>query len=165
MIDKNDFKALFEEYFDSIRLYIYYKIAEKEAADDMAQDVFMAVWVKRADVGLKNIKQLLYKIAAGMVVDYYRRCDVKADFTKWMRLKDDETTVTPHEHTEYNETMGLYANALNCMTEGQREVFMMSREEQLTYKEIAERLNLSIKAIEKRMNGALKVINDNMLKL
>ena len=51
------------------------------------------------------------------------------------------------------------------MTDGQREVYMMSREEQLTYREIAERLDLSVKAIEKRMKGALKVLNDKMITL
>ena len=61
--------------------------------------------------------------------------------------------------------MERYANALNCMPEGQREVFMMSREEQLTYKEIAQRLDISVKAVEKRMSGALKIVNEKMLTL
>lgn len=165
MIGKNDFKVVFETYYESIRLYIYYKIAEKEAADDMAQDVFMAVWEKRADITLQNIKSLLYKMAAGGVVDYYRKCDVKADFSKWVKLNGSDNTVTPHEQAEYNDAVKRYAVALSDMPEGQREVFMMSREEQLTYKEIALRLNLSVKAVEKRMSGALKVLNNKMLTL
>jgi RNA polymerase sigma-70 factor (family 1) len=165
MIDKSDFKVMFEEYYESIRLYIYYKIADKEAADDMAQDVFMAVWEKRAGIKLQNIKSLLYKIAAGFVVDYYRKCDVKADFTRWVRSRSNDGAVTPHEQAEYSDAMRGYAVALNSMSEKQREVFMMSREEQLTYKEIAQRLDISIKTVEKRMSGALKVVNDKMLTL
>lgn len=165
MIDKNDFKALFEEYYESIRLYIYYKIAEKDAADDMAQDVFMVVWEKRADMELQNIKALLYKIASGFIVDYYRKCEVKADFKKWISCNINETDVPANERAEYNEMMQMYANALNSMADGQREVFMMNREEQLTYREIAERLQISIKAVEKRMSGALKILKDNMLTL
>jgi RNA polymerase sigma-70 factor (family 1) len=165
MIDKNDFKALFDEYYESIRLYIYYKIAEKETADDIAQDVFMAIWEKRGTLKLQNIKSLLYKIASGFIVDYYRKCDVKADFSKWIRNYRTEVSESTDEQAEFNETMQRYANALNNMGEGQREVFMMNREEQLTYREIAERLNLSVKAVEKRMSGALKVLNDNMLTL
>jgi len=165
MIDKNDFKALFDEYYESIRLYIYYKIAEKDAADDMAQDVFMAVWEKKSEVSLQNIKALLYKIAAGYIVDYYRRCDVKADFKKWISCTFIEASVSTNEQAEYKEMMQLYANALNCMADGQREVFMMNREEQLTYQEIAERLRISVKTVEKRMSGALKVLKNNMLTL
>ena len=166
MIDKNDFKAIFEEYYESIRLYIYYKIAEKDAADDMAQDVFMKVWEKRTCMNLQNVKSLLYKIAAGFVIDYYRKCDVKADFSKWVRYtSNSDGAITPHEQAEYSDAMKHYADALNCMADGQREVFMMSREEQLTYREIAERLDLSLKAVEKRMSGALKVLNDKMITL
>jgi RNA polymerase sigma-70 factor (family 1) len=166
MIDKNGFKALFDEYYESIRLYIYYKIAEKNAADDMAQDVFMVIWEKRGSIQLLSIKTLLYKIASGMVIDYYRKNNVRADFSKWVRWnKEENETVTPHEQAEYTEAMALYAQALNKMSEGQREVFMMNREEQLTYKEIALRLDLSVKAVEKRMSGALKIINENMLTL
>jgi RNA polymerase sigma-70 factor (family 1) len=165
MINKNDFKALFDEYYESIRLYIYYKIAEKEAADDMAQDVFMTVWEKRADMHLQNMKSLLYKIAAGLIVDYYRKDDVKADFTKWVSYNSSKTTAAADQETEFNETMQHYAQALNKMADGQREVFLMNREEQLTYREIAERLQISVKTVEKRMSGALKILNENMLTL
>jgi RNA polymerase sigma-70 factor (family 1) len=165
MIDKNDFKAIFDEYYESIRLYIYYKIAEKEAADDMAQDVFMVVWEKKSTLRLENIKSLLYKIASGLVVDYYRKCDVKADFKKWASFNDNEETASADQQVEYKDMMQQYTNALNQMNDGQREVFMMNREEQLTYREIAERLQLSVKAVEKRMSGALKILNDNMLTL
>jgi RNA polymerase sigma-70 factor (ECF subfamily) len=165
MIDKTSFKALFEEYFDSIRLYIFFKIAEKEVSDDMAQDVFMVVWEKRETIKLQNVKSLLYKIAAGLVIDYYRKSDVRADFTKWVRVNDIGSAISPQEQAEYEETMQFYENALNCMPEGQREVFMMSREEQLSYKEISQRLDISVKAVEKRMSGALKVLNEKMLAL
>lgn len=165
MIERTSFRAMFEEYYDSIRLYIYYKVAEKEVADDMAQDVFMAVWEKKTTINPQNVKSLLYKIAAGLVVDYYRKSDVRADFSKWVHCNSDGNESSPHEQAEYKETMERYANALNCMPEGQREVFMMSREEQLTYKEIAQRLDISVKAVEKRMSGALKIVNEKMLTL
>jgi RNA polymerase sigma-70 factor (family 1) len=165
MINKNDFKALFDEYYESIRLYIFYKIAEKEAADDMAQDVFMTVWEKRARMDLKNMKSLLYKIAAGLIVDHYRKCNVKADFTKWVWYSGNEATAPADQQTEYNETMQRYGEALNQMPDGQREVFLMNREEQLTYREVAERLQISVKAVEKRMSGALKILNKNKLDL
>jgi len=165
MINKNDFKALFDEYYESIRLYIYYKIGEKVAADDVAQDVFMTVWEKRADMHLRNMKSLLYKIASGLVVDYYRKCDVEADFTKWVFYNSNDISASTDQETEFKETIQLYTQALNQMSGGQREVFLMNREEQLTYREIAERLQISAKAVEKRMSGALKILNEKMLTL
>jgi RNA polymerase sigma-70 factor (ECF subfamily) len=84
------------------------------------------------------------------VVDYYRKCDIKADFSQWVKMNGSEDTLSTNEQAEYNETMQRYAEALNSMPEGQREVFLMNREEELTYREIAERLDLSVKAVEKK---------------
>jgi len=165
MIDKNGFKVVFEDYYESIRLYIYYKIAEKDAADDMAQDVFMTVWEKRKSIDPTHVKALLYKIAADLVVDYYRKSNIKADFSQWVRMNGSEETSATNEQAEYHEMKQRYAEALNSMPDGQREVFLMNREEQLTYHEIAERLDLSVKAVEKRMSAALKVLNDKKLTL
>jgi RNA polymerase sigma-70 factor (ECF subfamily) len=131
----------------------------------MAQDVFMTVWEKRKSLDMTNTKALLYKIAAGLVVDYYRKSDIKADFSQWVRMNSGDDYASTNEQAEYKETMQRYAEALNSMPEGQREVFLMNREEQLTYREIAERLNLSVKAVEKRISGALKVLNDKKLTL
>jgi RNA polymerase sigma-70 factor (family 1) len=164
MIDKTMFKAIFDRYFDSIRLYIYYKISDADAASDMAQDVFVAVWEKRDRFEESNMKALLYRMASGRVVDYYRHADKQADFRRWVTAGSD-TSPTTDELVALNEAKERYALALQRMTEGGREVFMMSREEQLTYSEIASRLGLSVKAVEKRMSGALKIINDNMLEL
>jgi RNA polymerase sigma-70 factor (ECF subfamily) len=48
------------------------------------------------------------------------------------------------------------------MPEKQRTAFLMSREESLKYSEIAERLNISVKAVEKRMNGALELLRKEL---
>jgi RNA polymerase sigma-70 factor (family 1) len=165
MINKNDFKALFDDYYESIRLYIYFRIAEKDTADDMAQDVFMVVWEKRAYLNLLGLKSLLYRIASGLIVDYYRKCDVKADFSKWICINANGISEAADQDVEFNETMQRYSDALSKMPDGQRAVFLMNREENLTYREIAERLSLSVKAVEKRMSAALKILNENLLTL
>ena len=115
MISKAEFKQLFDKYFDTIRSFIFYRCGDRDAASDMAQDVFMVVWEKRETIKLQNVKSLLYKIAAGLVIDYYRKSDVRADFTKWVRVNDIGSAISPQEQAEYEETMQCYENALNCM--------------------------------------------------
>ena len=70
----------------------------------------------------------------------------------------------PQKQLEYEELHGQYLNALSVMNERQREVFLMNRSEEMTYKEIAERLDLSVKAVEKRMSQALGFLRERLIK-
>jgi RNA polymerase sigma-70 factor (ECF subfamily) len=63
--------------------------------------------------------------------------------------------VSPEEEMEYKELQQRYKKALAGLPEKQRVVFLMSRVDGLKYHEIADRLNISVKAVEKRMKNAL----------
>lgn len=164
VMNKEEFKDIFDTYLDPIRSYVFYKTSDEELSQDIAQDVFMQVWRKRDRVDHSNIKLLLYKIASDLVVSHYRKKRVRVNFAKnvVMEHADDRS---PMANLEYKELSKKYAEVLAMMSEQQREVFLMSREEALKYGEIAQRLNLSVKAIEKRMSSALKVLKDNLLLL
>lgn len=160
-MNKEQFKDIFDRYFDSIRGFIYYRTSDEEVAEDIAQDVFMQLWERRTKLDMLNVKALLYKIASDMVISYYRKQDVRLEFAKNM-CPDDEA-VSPQEELQFEELKVKYAEALEQMSEGQREVFLMSREESLKYHEIAERLGIGIKAIEKRMSAALQILKMKLL--
>ena len=150
---KEDFKEVFDRYFDSVRSYIYYRCGDTELATDIAQDAVMKIWEKNLPFDLKQNKGLLYKIAGDLFVSYYRRLKVARRYEKEMSfdLACEETS----NLIQYRELKSIYEKALSRLPEKQRIVFMMSRQEGLKYIEIAERLNLSVKAIEKRMTLAL----------
>ena len=78
------------------------------------------------------------------------------------RLKFDFSANTPDEILEYEELKQQYETSLAALCEKQRSVFLMSRIENLTYKEIADRLSVSVKAVEKRMSQALKVLKEKL---
>ena len=63
MLDKADFKFIFDNHFEEVRRYIFYRCGDEETASDLAQEVFMRVWEKRTKLTLDFIKPLLYKIA------------------------------------------------------------------------------------------------------
>ncbi len=161
VLDKGEFKKIFDSHFDSLRSFIYFRTSDEQTAEDIAQDVFMRVWEKRESLDTSNIKALLYKMAKDKVVSYYRREGTRLDFAKNMSLKGD--AISPQEELQFEETRRRYSEALGEMTEGEREVFLMSREENLKYNEIAERLGLSVKAVEKRMSAALKLLKNKIL--
>ncbi|MFI3306226.1 MAG: sigma-70 family RNA polymerase sigma factor [Rikenellaceae bacterium] len=150
---KENFKILFDENFDSLRNFVYYRCSDTEVATDIAQEVFMKVWERQVDKPPKEVVPLLYKIARDTLVSRYRHEEVKKRF--YSEPPPNDHHPSPDEELQYEELRANYEEALRELPEGQREVFLMSRNDELTYNEIAQRLELSVKAIEKRMRGAL----------
>lgn len=150
------FKQYFEQYFDAIRNYIYFRSADAELATDIAQDSFLRLWEKRKRFSETQIKALLYKIAGQLFLDHCRRQKTATAYQEQMRF--DWASDSTEEAIAYEELKAQYESALAKLPENQRLVFLMSRMEGLSYKEIALRLQIGQKAVEKRMSKALKSI-------
>lgn len=155
---REDFKRFFEINFDAVRSYLYYRCGDNDLATDIAQDVFMKIWEKKFDLSDARIKGLLFKMAREMFVSKYRRVEVEGRYMS--SISFDYEQFAADEDLEYNELRERYERALAELPETQREVFLMSRNEELKYSEIAERLEISVKAVEKRMSGALAYLRE-----
>ena len=157
---REEFRGLFDEYFDSIRSYIYYRCKDSELATDIAQEVFIRVWEKQFEIRGGKIKSLLYKMASDQFISSYRKIEMEKDYSA--SIEFDYLDDSPEEQMNLKEMTERYESALGRMTESQRLVFLMSRNEGLKYSEIAERLNVSVKAIEKRMKKALAFLRKEL---
>jgi len=152
-LTREDFKLLFDHYFDPVRSYLVYRGADTDQASDLAQDVFLKVWEKQMKIDMNTALGLLYKIAGDMFISQYRR--EKLELNYMAAFSDNSLDFSPEDQLRYKEMFSIYTKALAALSEKQRTVFLMSRMEGLKYHEIADRLQLSVKAIEKRMNIAL----------
>ena len=144
---------MFDQYFDRVRNYIFYRCGDPELATDITQDTFMRIWEKRLNPDQGKEKALLFKIAGDIFISEYRKKQTALRFAEVAKKEQDNPSVD-HE-VGYNELKARYEKALSQMKENQRIVFLMSRNDGLKYKEIAEHLDISVKAVEKRMSEAL----------
>lgn len=159
----SDFKKLFDQHFDALRNYIYYRCGDGELATDVVQEVFIKLWEKQPNKSPKQLLPLLYKMSRDNMISKLRH-------KKVVKAYED----APHYHSEISapdavlegkEIQEKYEKALEDMTDGQREVFLMSRNDELKYSEIADRLGISVKAVEKRMKNALAFLRKAILVL
>jgi len=152
-LKKEEFKTLFNTYFEDVRRYILYRSGNEEMATDIAQETFLRVWEKQMSIDLKTVKGLLFKISGDIFISQYRR--QKTAFNFFNAFQPADKSVTPEDELNFRELKKAYENALESMPEKQRTVFLMNRIDELKYKEIADQLEISVKAIEKRMSQAL----------
>jgi RNA polymerase sigma-70 factor (family 1) len=152
-VTEEQFKKLFDRYFDPIRRYLYYRSGDNQLSTDLAQDTFMKVWERGKLLHPDRDYGLLYKIAGDLFVSHIRRVKLSRDI--FSELEFEIRDEGPEGELQYRELEENYKRVLARLPEKQRTVFMMSRMEELSYREIAEHLAISIKTVEKRMSSAL----------
>ena len=101
-------------------------------------------------------------MANEMVISSYRKETSRNHFEQDM-IHNDASGLSPEEEILFKELATSYARALEQMPEKQRIVFLMSRNDELKYHEIAGLLDISIKTVEKRMNSALQFLKKVLL--
>jgi RNA polymerase sigma-70 factor (ECF subfamily) len=129
-------------------------------ATDIAQETFMRIWEKQMMIDPQRVKGLLFKIAGDLFITQYRRKQVANNF--FNTFQPNNKSQTPEDEINFRELLNAYDAALKSMPEKQRTVFLMNRIDELKYKEIAEQLGLSVKAIEKRMSLALEHLKTHL---
>jgi RNA polymerase sigma-70 factor (ECF subfamily) len=153
-VTEEGFRILFEKYFEEIRRYIFFRSGNTDLSTEIAQETFVRIWEKQLNPESGKELALLYAIAGNLLISHFRKEKVirKAQSEMELELKGGD-----HGHDiYYKELKDSYRKALMRLPDKQRVVFMMNRKERFTYREISQRLGISIKAVEKRMNLALK---------
>ena len=148
------FKSIFDEYYRPLKNFLYYKLGDIDLAEDLTQEVFIRAWDKRDTILLETVRSYLYKIANNLVINHFNSAKTRFE----LKLEDHDSTVSesPQYVMEKDEFAVRLNLALEKLPESQRVVFLMSRIDDLTYREIAELQGITVKAVEKRMQGALE---------
>ncbi|MCY1722877.1 RNA polymerase sigma-70 factor [Prolixibacteraceae bacterium Z1-6] len=151
--EKSDFIELFNHMYQPVKNYVYYKTGDIEVAEDVVQDTFIKIWEKRNEIRKQTVKSLLYTIANNLCKNRFEHQQVVFEFAN--NYKQEYNNSSPQFELELKEFNNKLQNAIGNLNEKNRTVFLMNRIDGLTYNQIAENLELSVKAVEKRMKNAL----------
>lgn len=157
------FNTLFREYSSRLYRFINGYIKSDSQAEEMIQDIFMKIWEKRADLrGELSFKSYLFTIAFNMIRKHFRAEKVISEYLH-SGTRDELDLHTTREIT-YNSLLNYVSEIVDHLPERRRLIFMKSRFEGLSIKEIAEELNISHKTVENQLTDALKFIRSNLKK-
>ena len=73
---KDDLKEVYDQYFESLRGFLYYKTGDIDLAEDLVQEVFIKVWEKRDGIKKETVKSLLYTMATNLMINHYKHKQV-----------------------------------------------------------------------------------------
>lgn len=158
------FDRVYEMYSHKLFSFVF-KILKNEAeADDIVQEVFVKIWESRHKLqDYKLLNAYIFTIAYNNSIDLIRK---RINNTKYLEhLKNSAVTnVTPNiiSQIEFNELNIQVEKLIANLPERQKQVYLLHREEGLTYPEIAEKLGISKNTVENHMVKALKYLRENM---
>lgn len=156
--DRGALKDIFQKEYPSVCKTIHRFIRDKSLVEDLAQEVFLRLWDKRHTINItSSLSAYIRRMAINEALGYLRK-----------NKKFEEEEISPdlslgqgasaEEHYLYNELEGNIMEAINSLPPKCRTVFQLSRFEELTYQEIADKMEISIKTVENQMGKALRVL-------
>ena len=150
--DRSAFKTLFEHFQNSLYNFLIYKTGDSDLSEDILQETLLKVWQKRdrLDESL-SIKSYLFTMANNSAMNYFRHQKVIYAHQAQYQFEDEDRS--PEDIFRTKEFYDQVLQAIENLPEKTRITFMMSRFEDLSYKEIAERTDVSIKTVESHIGG------------
>jgi len=155
--DRKAMKELFHQHYKVVCSSIYRYVRNKETVEDIAQEVFIKLWQKKNQLNITGaIGPYIRRMAINEAISHLRK---SKHYMEDIETADAEKGATEVEEKYlYKELNNNITDAINTLPPKCRAVFQLSRFEQLSYKEIAERLEISVKTVENQMGKALKVM-------
>ena len=168
--DPKAFEILFSNWFEPLVNFSVQYIRDPEVARNIVQTIFMKVWEKRQLINEElNIKSYLFTATKNDCLSYLRHLRIENRYfeTTTAQLSDYQLNYEALEQLSFDpvdlENIDrIIRDTVRQLPERCREVFIMSRYEDMRNKEIAEKLNISVKAVEANISRALKALRENL---
>jgi RNA polymerase sigma-70 factor (family 1) len=161
--DESALTELYNKFWQSLFMSAYNVLKDKELCEDIIQDIFMNIWNNREKLEIHiSLKGYMYACARYQVFNQFKKNKDKIhveffdDLDKRFQHSTPETQLMHEELVQQINTI-VESLPLKCQL-----VYKLSREEQLSHKEIAERLDISTKTVENHITKALQVIRLSM---
>lgn len=163
--DEDAFCELYAAYKNRLIYFAMRFLKSREYAEDIFQDAFTVIWQSRRFINPDaSFSSYLYTIVRNRILNQLRDL-ANEDHLKEQILSQavDYSNDTNNEILA-NDLKQLIARAMQQLTSRQREIFAMSREQQLSHKEIAEALNISIHTVQESVSNSLRVLRSYLEK-
>ena len=156
--DELAFEKVYRQYFIRLFRFCFSIVHQKEAAEEIVNDVFLYLWKRREQSGeIRNLEVYLYIATKNLSLNYLRDnhfphvVDISEQTDQYIKLE-----ITPGSLIETAETIRQMLDAIDELPPRCRLIFKLIKEDGLKYKDVAALLNISVKTVEAQLSIAMK---------
>ena len=153
------FEQLFKTHYVALHRYAFRMVDDTDAAEEIVQSTFAKLWEKRESLRIEESGQAyLYRAVYNGSLNHLEHEKVKSRHQAHALRQDETAGDLNHSERRVRALEAGLEAALRKLPEACRTIFQLSRFEELKYREIAERLGLSVKTVEAQMSKALRIL-------
>jgi len=153
------YTEIYNRYKWLLHTHVYKKLGDRDAANDVIQDLFTSLWTKREDIFLTStLSAYLYTAVRNRILNLIEHRQVESKYIdSLMDYANGYVAATDHLVRE-KQLMEIIEKETAALPSKMREVFELSRKSHLTHKEIAGHLGISEETVKKQIKNALKIL-------
>lgn len=161
--DEASYTEIYNRYKGVLYRHAFKKLKNQEEVDDVLQEIFTHLWVKRTTFDSQNnLIGYLYVSLRNKILNVIAHQSIQTDYvTKYQQIVDEGTAITDHR-VRLSLLKQLIEKEVGALPPKMREIFEFSRNEHLSHREIAEKMDISEKTVRNQINNALKILRSKL---
>ena len=157
--DEAAFEQMFKTHFKRLHAYAFTILRDEIQAEEMVQQVFFKLWERNENLSLTgSVSSYLYRAVHNESLNYIKHQKVRSNHQLNVAYNMKNEVEHPAKKIMAGELEKKIHTALNELPEQCRTIFQMSRFDELKYREIADKLGISVKTVESQMSKALRLL-------
>jgi len=163
--DFNAFNVLYAKHHRALYFFALKLSNNPHEAEEIVQSVFVTIWETRHTIDpAQSFSAYLFSIARNRFYDMLRKRITERCYADYVLQQHNLIADDLEEQIEKKEIYEIIKNLILQIPKRRQEIFRMSREENLTYRQIAEKLQISENTVDTQIRNALKFLRKELLK-
>ncbi|MFC2152382.1 RNA polymerase sigma-70 factor [Bacteroidota bacterium] len=159
---KQDFEKLFNAYYSNLCAYANNFLKDVDASEEVVQEVLFKLWTNKDSIIItSSVKSYLFRAVRNASLNVLKHINIREDYkVQHENERDDE--LSSEDEMIVSELDQKIREAIDQLPIERKKVFILSRYDGLKYKEIAEKLNISVSTVENQIVKALKFLREEL---
>lgn len=160
--DERAFQTLFRKYYSAMCHFANQFLSDSELAEEIVQDMFVKIWEKRSVLNIEtSVKHYFFRSVRNHCLNQIQHDKIRKQYASKVLEAAQQEMDTGQYFLEVDLIQRI-EKSIDALPPKRKEIFRLSREQGLKYKEIAETLDISVKTVEAQMGLALKYLREEL---
>lgn len=164
--DKHAFQLLYNKYWDILFKTALLKVHDEDQVSDIVQELFVTIWLKRRELNINsNVDLYLYRSLKNRIINFYKKKYLTDDkLNQYAKDTPNKTDSDAESICTYKEVELVIKKEMERLPVKMKQIFLLSREDQLSSKKISEMLSISDQTVRNQISKAIRRIKEGIEK-